>query len=230
MLQIIEFTQLAAAFAFGLSIATSPCIFPLLPLFLIRSLASADNRSKSVIVTLALTAGILSSLAIYFAISGLIGRLIIQNYTVLQAVLGGIVIFLGIVTVSSTLKEKLRLNSLSIGRQPEKPTGLSGVFIVGFGYSLLAAPCSGPVIISLFALFGGQPEILVQVMMFILLSIAVMIPYLAIALATGEARTRIAMRITNSAKTLEYLVSGLLIVIGIILMYPWLNSFITTLM
>jgi hypothetical protein len=67
-------------------------------------------------------------------------------------------------------------------------------------------------------------------MMFILLSIAVMIPYLAIALATGEARTRIAMRITNSAKTLEYLVSGLLIVIGIILMYPWLNSFITTLM
>jgi cytochrome c biogenesis protein CcdA len=229
MLQIIELTHLATAFLSGLYIATSPCIFPLLPLFLIRSLGSADDRSKSVIVTIALTAGILSSLAIYFAISGLIGSVILQNYTFLQAVLGGIVIFLGVVTVSSTLKEKLRLNSLSIGRQPEKPTGLSGVFIVGFGYSLLAAPCSGPVIIFLFALFGAQPEVSVQVVMFILLSIAVMIPYLAIALATGEARTRIAMQIANSAKTLEYLVGGLLIIIGIFLMYPWLRFFISTL-
>jgi cytochrome c-type biogenesis protein len=228
MLQIIEFAHLAAAFLSGLYIATSPCIFPLLPLFLIRSLASADDRSRSVIVTIALTAGILSSLAIYFAISGLIGRFILQNYTIFQAVLGGIVIFLGFVTVSSTLREKLRLNSLSIGNQPEKPTGLAGVFIVGFGYSLLAAPCSGPVIISLFALFGSQPEVSVQMVMFVLLSIAVMIPYFAIALATGEARTRIAMQIANSAKVLEYLVGGLLIVIGIILIYPWLNSFIST--
>jgi cytochrome c biogenesis protein CcdA len=229
MLQIIEFTQLATAFLSGLYIATSPCIFPLLPLFLIRSLGSTDNRSKSVIVTIALTAGILSSLAIYFAISGLIGTFILQNYTFLQAVLGAIVIFLGVVTMSSTLKEKLRLNSLSIGRQPEKPTGLSGVFTVGFGYSLLAAPCSGPVIIGMFAVFGGEPEVSVQVLMFILLSIAVMIPYFAIALATGEARTRIAMQIANSAKTLEYLVGGLLIVIGIILMYPWLSFLISTL-
>lgn len=229
MLQFIELTQLAAAFLSGLYIATSPCIFPLLPLFLIRSLSSADNRSKSVIVTLALTAGILSSLALFFAISGLIGRYILQNYTVLQAVLGGIVIFLGIVTVSSTLKEKLRLTSLSIGSQPEKPTGLSGVFLVGFGYSLLAAPCSGTAILGLFALFGAQTEALVLVMMFIMLSIAVMMPYLAIALATGEARTRIAMQIANSAKTLEYLVGALLIVIGIILMYPWLSSYISTL-
>ncbi|MHA2021832.1 MAG: cytochrome c biogenesis CcdA family protein [Candidatus Thorarchaeota archaeon] len=229
MLQIIELTQLAAAFLSGLYIATSPCIFPLLPLFLIRSLSSADNRSKSVIVTLALTAGILSSLALFFAISGLIGRYILQNYTVLQAVLGGIVIFLGIVTVSSTLKEKLRLTSLSIGSQPEKPTGLPGVFLVGFGYSLLAAPCSGTVILGLFALFGAQTEALVLVMMFIMLSIAVMMPYLAIALATGEARTRIAMQIANSAKTLEYLVGALLIVIGIILMYPWLSSYISAL-
>ena len=227
MLQFIEFTHLAAAFVSGLYIATSPCIFPLLPLFLIRSLGSADDRSRSVIVTIALTAGILSSLAIYFAISGLIGLYILQNYTLIQAVLGGIVIFLGIVTVSSTLKEKLRLNSLSIGRQPEKPTGLSGVFIVGFSYSLLAAPCSGPVIISMFALFGGQPEVSVQLVMFILLSIAVMIPYFAIAFVTGEARTRIAMQIANSARSLEYLVGGLLIIIGIILMYPWLSSYLS---
>jgi len=228
MLQLIELTQIGAVLVSGLYIATSPCIFPLLPLFLIRSLGSDDSRFRSVIVTIALTAGILSSLVIYLAISSLIGLFIIQHYTSLQAVLGAIVIFLGIVTFSSTLKEKLRLTSLSIGGQPEKPTGLLGVFLIGLGYSLLAAPCSGPAILGLFVLFGTQTEILVLVIMFILLSIVVMIPYLTIALVTGEARTRIAMRIANSAKTLEYLVSGLLIIIGIILMYPWLRFVIST--
>jgi cytochrome c biogenesis protein CcdA len=103
-----------------------------------------------------------------------------------------------------------------------------GVFLVGFGYSLVAAPCSGPAILGLFLLFGTQTEALVLIVMFILLSIVVMIPYLAIALVTGEARTRIAMRIANSAKTLEYLVGGLLVIIGIILMYPWLSFVIST--
>ncbi len=228
MLQLIELTQIAAVLAAGLYIATSPCIFPLLPLFLIRSLGSADSRSRSIIVTIALTGGILSSLAIFMAISGLIGLFIIQHYTALQAVLGAIVMFLGVVTISSTLKEKLRLNSLSIGSQPEKPTGLMGVFLVGFGYSLVAAPCSGPAILGLFLLFGTQTDALVLLVMFILLSIVVMIPYLMIALVTGEARTRIAMRIANSAKTLEYLVGGLLIIIGIILMYPWVSFLIST--
>jgi cytochrome c biogenesis protein CcdA len=229
MLQLIELTQIGAVLVTGLFIATSPCIFPLLPLFLIRSLGSDDNRSRSVIVTIALTAGILSSLAIYLAISGLIGLFIIQHYTSLQAVLGAIVIFLGVVTVSSTLKEKIRLNSLSIGSQPEKPTGLVGVFLIGLGYSLLAAPCSGPAILGLFVLFGTQTDAFVLVVMFILLSVVVMIPYLTIALVTGEARTRIAMQIANSAKTLEYLVGGLLIIIGMILMYPWLRFFVSTL-
>jgi thiol:disulfide interchange protein DsbD len=228
MLQLIELTQIGAVLVAGLYIATSPCIFPLLPLFLIRSLGSDDSRARSLIVTIALTAGILSSLALYLAVSSLIGLFIIQHYTELQAVLGAIVIFLGIVTVSSTLKEKLRLNSLSIASQPEKPTGLGGVFLIGLGYSLLAAPCSGPAILGLFVLFGTETEFLLLVLMFILMSIAVMTPYLAIALVTGEARTRIAMQIANSARTLEYLVGSLLIIIGIILMYPWLLFIITT--
>ncbi|MFW9965609.1 MAG: cytochrome c biogenesis CcdA family protein [Candidatus Thorarchaeota archaeon] len=228
MQQLIELTQIGAALVTGLYIATSPCIFPLLPLFLIRSLGSDDSRLRSVIVTIALSAGILSSLAIYLAISSLIGLFIIQHYTALQALLGAIVIFLGVVTLSSKLKEKLRFTSLSIGSQPEKPTGLLGVFLIGLGYSLLAAPCSGPAILGLFVLFGTQTEPLVIVVMFILLSIVVMIPYLAIALVTGEARTRIAMQIANSAKTLEYLVGSLLIIIGIILMYPWLRFVIST--
>lgn len=228
MLQFLELAQLGTVIAAGFYIATSPCIFPLLPLFLIRNLGSDESRTRSLIVTIALTMGILSSLAIFMAISGIIGLFIIQYYTALQAVLGAIVAFLGIVTVSQTLREKLRLSSMSISQPPEKPTGLLGVYSVGFGYSLLAAPCSGPAIFGLIGLFGGQSNPLILLLMFILMSIAVMVPYLAIALATGEARTRIAVRIASSARFLEYIVGTLLILIGIILMYPWIRFVVST--
>ncbi|MFX0108536.1 MAG: cytochrome c biogenesis protein CcdA, partial [Candidatus Hodarchaeota archaeon] len=138
-------------------------------------------------------------------------------------VMGAIVIFLGVVTLSQTLREKLRLTSLSIGRQPDEPTGLLGVFLVGFGYSLLAAPCSGPVIISLPFIFGTQNNILWLIVMFLLLSIGVMAPYLAIALVTGEARNRLATRIVSSARKLEIVIGCLLIIVGFLLMLPWLE-------
>ena len=94
--------------------------------------------------------------------------------------------------------------------------------------SLAAAPCSGPAILGLLLLFGTQNNILLLVLMFIVLAIVVMIPYLAIALVTGEARNRIATKLASSARTLEYIVGALLILIGIILMYPWVSFVIST--
>ena len=59
--------KLAGVFGSGLFIAVSPCLFPLLPLFLINSLQSADSRGRSVLVTAVLVLGILSSVAFFIA-------------------------------------------------------------------------------------------------------------------------------------------------------------------
>lgn len=57
--------QLGTVFGVGLYIATSPCLFPLLPLFLIRNLQSEYGRTRSILVTGILTAGILASLGAF---------------------------------------------------------------------------------------------------------------------------------------------------------------------
>ena len=214
--------ELGAAFAAGLYVATSPCLFPLLPLFLIRNLQSDDSRRKSILVTSILILGILVSLAIFAVISTFVGMFFIQYFTYIQAFLGGIIAFLGVVTLSHKLRETLHLTRLSM-RDPGTPTTLAGVFVVGFSYALLAAPCTAPVVIfGLPLLFGFQTNALMWLALFFSLAIGVAIPYLAIALVTGEARDRMASRISNSARTIEILVGVLLIVLGIWLMLPWI--------
>ncbi len=211
--------QLGAMFSMGFYVATSPCLFPLLPLFLIRNLQSETSRSKSVLVTSVLILGILSSLAVFAIIAGYIGLYIISYYTYIQAVLGGIIVFLGIVTISHRLREALRITRLSMS-DPGNPTSLMGVFGVGFSYSLLAAPCTASVLFALPLLFSAQSNLLVVFLMFLLLCIGVSIPYLAIALVTGEARDRMATRLSNSAQIVEMIVGTLLIALGILLILP----------
>lgn len=218
---IIEIGVLLATFVgvfgSGLYIAMSPCLFPLLPLFLLNSLKSADSRKRSVVVTGVLVLGILSSLSIFLSIAWIIGGLLIEYYIRLQAILGLVIIFLGIVTLSTTLKNKLGMSSLNLKSQPEAPSKLSSVFLVGFGYSMLAAPCSGSVLIGVFALFGITTGILVPLLLFLTLAIAVSIPYLAIAVVTGEARLRMAMSISNHARKVEIVAGLILIVLGTML-------------
>lgn len=213
----VLFAKFAGVFGSGLYIAMSPCLFPLLPLFLLNSLKSADSRKRSVLVTAVLVLGILSSLAIFLSFAWLIGALLIDYYIRIQAILGLIIIFLGIVTMSTTLKNKLGMSSLNLKSQPSAPSNLMSVYFVGLGYSLLAAPCSGSAIFGVIALFGAETGFLIPVLLFIVLSIAVSIPYFAIAVVTGEARTRMAMSISTHARKVEIVAGLILIVIGIFL-------------
>ena len=209
--------KLAGVFGSGLYIAMSPCLFPLLPLFLLNSLKSADSRKRSVLVTGVLVLGILGSLAIYFSIAILISSLLFSYYLEILAILSLIIIFLGIVTLSTWLKTKLGMSSLSLSSQPETPSNLMSVFLVGFGYSMLAAPCSGSVIIGVIGVFGLETNFLVLILMFIALAIAVALPYFAIAVVTGEARMRMAMTLSQHARKVEIVAGLILIVLGLFL-------------
>ncbi|MHA3963298.1 MAG: cytochrome c biogenesis CcdA family protein [Candidatus Thorarchaeota archaeon SMTZ1-45] len=221
MQEVIELglllVKLAGVFGSGLFIAISPCLFPLLPLFLINSLQSADSRRRSVVVTIALVAGILSSVGFFIAIAGFIGSFLIDYYIEFQAAIGLIILFLGIVMMSHTLQMKLRLSSLSLKSQPSAPTNLLSVYIVGLGYSLLAAPCSGPAILGTVALFGTETNLFTIILLFLVLSIAIAIPYLLIAVVTGEARMRMAKTISSQARKIELVAGIILVIIGLLL-------------
>ena len=212
--------QVVATFGTGLYVAISPCLFPLLPLMLIRSLQSENSRKRSVLVTMVLVLGILASLAIFAFIASLIGLLLIQYHTVIQAILGAFIAFFGLVMIFEPLRSVLRLDSLTLVSQPTKPTGLYSVFSIGFTYSLLAAPCSAPSLIGIFLIFGAETNALLLVAMFVAISFGVALPYLIIGLATGEARQNLATSFAYHARKVEIIVGAVLLILGIILILP----------
>ena len=211
---------LAGAFTTGLYVALSPCLFPLLPLFLIRSLNATDSRRQSLLVTGALVLGLITSLAVLTLVTTALQAFLLNHFTNLQAVIGGIIVFFGILTMSETLRKALRLSSLTPKVQPGNPKSLAGVFLVGLGYSFMAAPCAFSAIVAIPIIFGVQSNLFNIILMFIFLFMGVSIPYLAIAVVTGEGRTRIAMSMQQHTRKVEILTGILLIAIGIILILP----------
>ena len=121
--------------------------------------------------------------------------------------------------LSPTLQKKLRLSSLSLRSQPSAPRNLFNVYSVGFGYSILAYPCSGTAIFGTIAIFGAGASIFFDIFLFIVLSIAISLPYLLIALVTGEARMKMAMTISNQARRIEIIAGAILVLIGLFLVY-----------
>jgi cytochrome c biogenesis protein CcdA len=96
------------------------------------------------------------------------------------------------------------------------------VFATGLGYTLLAAPCAGPAIVGLVGIFGTVTNFLFLILVFIMVAFIIAIPYFAIALVAGEARTNLAMSISNKARTIEIITGVILIVLGLymILQHP----------
>ena len=217
--------SLLGALTSGLYIAISPCLFPLLPLFLMNSLQASDSRKISLIVTSALVAGILVSVAFYALIAyfiSSIGMFILTNFRDLQAILGVFIFFFGIVMISDKLRNALRLSRLSMHGKPSKPSNLKHVFATGLAYTMLAAPCAGPAILGLVGIFGLQTNPFVILLLFIFVAIVIAIPYFAIALVAGEARTSLAMSISSRARTIEIVTGVILIILGLfmVLQHP----------
>lgn len=215
--------MLSGAIGSGLYIALSPCLFPLLPLFLLNSFQTTDSRKRSLIVTGTLVAGMLVSIGVFAIIAYLVasvGTFLLTNFTNLQALLGVFILFFGVLMLSETLRELLHLSRLSMKGQPEKPSKLNQVFLIGLGYTLMAAPCAGPSILAIVSIFGAQSNLFILVFMLVLVSIAIAIPYFAIALVTGEARTRMTKSLSGQARRIEIIAGAILIIVGVILILP----------
>ncbi len=226
MQSIIQiFLNIGFGFTLGLYAAISPCLFPLLPMFLISSLQSTDNKKKAVAITGVLVLGILSSLVVYTLISVFIGLFLIQNQITIQAILGFIIIFFGLVTASESLQHFFRLTSLNFKSQPEAPRSLFGVYTIGLFYSLLAAPCSGTAVIGFLLYMSTQTEIVVLVLTFTAMALGISIPYIAIALLSEEMRTRMTGSLAASAHKVQIFVGVLLVTLGIVLILPLFGIF-----
>ncbi len=220
-MDITFFTYLFTFFASGIYIAISPCLFPILPLYLIRLFNADLNRNQVVKITIVLVLGIIVAFTLFTLLASFIALFIIQNLGYIQAVLGVILVIIGLFLIVPQLKMLTARIPVIFNYKPEEgKERMLDVFIIGLGYAFIAAPCSGPVFIGNLLLIVSAPNLFLIMFYLLSFSVGVMIPYLIFALATQEARMRLASIMASNADKIEALVGIIIIIIGILFIIP----------
>ncbi|HEY9827042.1 MAG TPA: cytochrome c biogenesis protein CcdA, partial [Stenomitos sp.] len=145
--------SLGLAFAGGLLTVLSPCILPILPLLLGRSLQS--HRFGPVMLVVGLVAG--------FAFAGSLLGIVTQGIPALANHLRTIAVTLliGLGVLTCLPKLAYRLSSLlptGFATRASIPLGLAGEFWLGTQLGILWTPCAGPVLGAILVLAAVQHD------------------------------------------------------------------------
>lgn len=146
----------------GLLSFFSPCIFPLLPVY-IGMLSRGGERS--ILKTLVFVLGLSMSFVLLGFGAGIIGEILMSD--TFRIISGILVICFGVIQmdiIKIPLLERTKLMNLEVAEKD----GFIGTFFLGFTFSLGWTPCVGPILTSiLFISSGGGSPIYGAMMMFI---------------------------------------------------------------
>lgn len=159
---MVDLESLRLGFAFSAGAATffAPCSFPLLPGYVSYYLGQDDGpTSLSDRLLRAGVVGIVTSLGffvVYAVLAGVVvavGTQALTNISVLELVVGGLLIVLGGAMASGRFDP----SALHI-QLPERERSPSGFFVFGVVYAAAAAGCTAPVFIGIASLgLSGGP-------------------------------------------------------------------------
>ncbi len=198
----------------GLLATTSPCVLPLYPGFLAYisgGQESLQGKRDRYLLGFFVLAGVLSMM---LALGGLIALLSISVGRALSVIIpfaDAIIILLGILLL-------LNINPFKRLPQVQVPV-LSHPFVNAFIYGLLygpiALPCSGPLVVSIFALSLTVWEALSKLSIFFWFGMGFGLPLLVLSFLSGTAQRWITRTFAMHTRLINLLSGFLLIGVGI---------------
>jgi thiol:disulfide interchange protein DsbD len=141
---------MAAAFAGGVLVSLTPCVYPVLPLTVafIGAGSAGSTRMRGLLLSLVYVAG----LALTYAALGVVSALANKVFGALStspSVLIGVGIFFLIFGLAMMDVIPLPLPRALTNLQPKQRAGFAGAFLVGVLSGLIAMPCSTPVLLAI---------------------------------------------------------------------------------
>ncbi|HEY3291615.1 MAG TPA: cytochrome c biogenesis protein CcdA, partial [Anaerolineae bacterium] len=175
----------------GLLSAASPCLLPLYPGFLAYLGGRADdlNAHSSMRYWLgaAVLAGVVSMMlvlgALITALSVSIGRVL----AIVIPISDGVIILLGLLL----LLNRNPFKYLPQARVPALKHPLANAYVYGLLYGPLTLPCSGPLVVSIFALSFSLTDALGQLLVFLIYGLGFGLPLLVLSFLAGATQRTI---------------------------------------
>ena len=176
---------LLMALAAGLILNAMPCVLPVIGLKIMSFVSQAgENRGKVFMLNLAFSAGLISVFLVLATLSAFFGYGWGDLLT--KSMWGSIVITAVVFAFGLSMLGvwEIPIPGISggnvVGKKAEEE-GLSGAFFLGILTTILATPCTGPMLVPALAITAGQPA-WVTYAIFGAIGLGMAIPYLLIGI------------------------------------------------
>lgn len=190
---LVTLLAILGIFVQGLALNLTPCVYPLIPITLsfFASQASDDTdprRQRMRTFGLAATyvlgmATMYSCLGVFAALTGHLFGSALQS----PWVLAGVSVVFFALSLSMMGVYELTVPS-SIASRIESKKGVGGALFMGLFVGIVAAPCVGPFVISLFTLVGSTGNPVLGFLLFFTMAMGMGLPFLILGWFSGSTR------------------------------------------
>lgn len=215
--------QYLITFLEGIISFISPCMLPLLPVYI--SYFSADNKIENtkkhnvILRAIAFVLGFTIVFSLLGVFAGTIGALLKKYSLILNIVCGAIVIFFGL-----SYLEIIPLNFLKGVKKAHKATSVLSAFIFGVIYSISLTPCIGAFLGSALMLASTSGTAFKGLILLLCYSLGLGLPFVLSAIILDKLTSTIKF-IKKHYKVINTCCGIFLIFIGILMASGLLNKF-----
>lgn len=198
----------------GVLTVLSPCILPILPVLVGRSLQSHPYGP------VALVAGLVGGFAVAGSLLGVTASWFTGLANVLRYGAIALLLILGLLAIFPTLS--YRLFSYPFGKRSKEPVriGLMGEFWLGTQLGLLWTPCAGPVLGGIIVLAAVDHQVAGAFGLLVAYGMGAALPMLAIAYG-GRAFSRRLLKLRSHSAMLQRVGGVMIVVTAIAILLGW---------
>lgn len=197
----------------GLLSTTSPCVLPLYPGFLAYLSGQTETTSAGRRIFLGPFV-LLGVLTMMLALGALIAALAISVGSALAIVIplaDLVILLLGV----SLLLDRNPFRSLPQVRIPLLRRPLLNAYVYGLLYGPIALPCSGPLVVAIFALSLSVDEALSKLWVFLWFGLGFGVPLLILSFLSGALQHRLARLFAQHSRLINLVGGALLIGVAV---------------
>ena len=177
---LVEQLGILAIFLEGLLSFLSPCVLPLVPLYLSYLSMHHESRKKTIWFTICFIVGILSALLLLNASMGMISTLL-KDYQAYIVLVGGIVVVVMGLVQLGIIQIPLLQRTYRLPNMLQKGMSAVSAFVMGFCFSFAWTPCIGPALTSILLLASSQDSFITSNIYMLVYAAGLCIPFVIVA-------------------------------------------------
>lgn len=210
--------QYVITFLEGIISFISPCMLPMLPLYISYFAGGADKKHRTLMRAAAFVLGFTAVFTLLGLFAGTLGSFLTKYHTAVGIVCGAVVIVFGL-----SYLEVIRLPFFKGMSGGKSVTGVVSAFLFGAIYSVSLTPCVGAFLGSAIMLASASGEALKGTLLLLAYSLGLGVPFLFSAVLIDRLSS-VFSAIKKHYRIINIVCGIFLIIVGVLMMTGLMNS------